>query len=102
MEEFVSARDFSGVVLVARKGQVLFQKAYSLANSSKFDPLRTNRAKSLFIRFHSMAEMSFFRIPETGNEPFLIVALYHVEHRSTRLGKLHWRKLSNLVSHPAE
>ena len=32
MDEFVSARDFSGVVLVARKGQVLFQKAYGLAN----------------------------------------------------------------------
>jgi CubicO group peptidase (beta-lactamase class C family) len=32
MEQFVSSRDFSGVVLVARKGQVLFQKAYGLAN----------------------------------------------------------------------
>jgi CubicO group peptidase (beta-lactamase class C family) len=32
MDQFVSSRDFSGVVLVARKGQVLFQKAYGLAN----------------------------------------------------------------------
>jgi len=32
MDEFVRARDFSGVVLVARNGQVLFQKAYGSAN----------------------------------------------------------------------
>jgi CubicO group peptidase (beta-lactamase class C family) len=32
MDEFVLARDFSGVVLVARNGQVLFQKAYGSAN----------------------------------------------------------------------
>lgn len=32
MDEFVSSRDFSGVVLVARNGQVLFEKAYGMAN----------------------------------------------------------------------
>jgi CubicO group peptidase (beta-lactamase class C family) len=32
MNEFVSSRDFSGVVLVARNGHVLFQKAYGMAN----------------------------------------------------------------------
>jgi hypothetical protein len=28
MDKFISSRDFSGVVLVARNGHVLFQKAY--------------------------------------------------------------------------
>jgi CubicO group peptidase (beta-lactamase class C family) len=32
MDQFVSSRDFSGVVLVARDGHALFQKAYGLAN----------------------------------------------------------------------
>jgi CubicO group peptidase (beta-lactamase class C family) len=32
MDQFVSSRDFSGAVLVARDGRVLFQKAYGLAN----------------------------------------------------------------------
>jgi len=32
MDQFVSSRDFSGVVLVARGGHVLFQKAYGMAN----------------------------------------------------------------------
>jgi len=32
MDQFVSARDFSGVVLVAPDGRVYFQKAYGLAN----------------------------------------------------------------------
>jgi CubicO group peptidase (beta-lactamase class C family) len=32
MDQFVSSRDFTGVVLVARDGHVLFQKAYGMAN----------------------------------------------------------------------
>jgi CubicO group peptidase (beta-lactamase class C family) len=32
MDQFVSSKDFSGAVLVARDGHVLFQKAYGLAN----------------------------------------------------------------------
>lgn len=32
MDQFVSSRDFSGAVLVARDGHVLFQRAYGLAN----------------------------------------------------------------------
>jgi CubicO group peptidase (beta-lactamase class C family) len=31
-DEFLRARDFSGVVLMARDGHVLFEKAYGLAN----------------------------------------------------------------------
>ena len=32
MDQFVSSRDFSGAVLVARDGHVLFQRAYGMAN----------------------------------------------------------------------
>jgi CubicO group peptidase (beta-lactamase class C family) len=32
MDQFVSSRVFSGAVLVARTGHVLFQKAYGMAN----------------------------------------------------------------------
>jgi CubicO group peptidase (beta-lactamase class C family) len=42
MDHFVSSRDFSGTVLVARDGRVLFQKAYGLANREHEVPNKLN------------------------------------------------------------
>src|SRR5438874_7170448 len=45
MDQFVSQRDFSGVVLVARDGHVLFQKAYGLANREHDVPVRAGHGE---------------------------------------------------------
>jgi len=60
MDQFVSSRDFSGVVLVARNGHVLFQRAYGLANREHGVPnkLETKfRLASLTKQFTAMAVM---------------------------------------------
>jgi CubicO group peptidase (beta-lactamase class C family) len=60
MNEFVSSRDFSGVVLVARNGHVLFQKAYGMANREHDVPntLETKfRVGSVTKQFTAMAVM---------------------------------------------
>jgi CubicO group peptidase (beta-lactamase class C family) len=60
MNEFVSSRDFSGVVLVARNGHVLFQKAYRVANREHDVPnkLETKfRVGSVTKQFTAMAVM---------------------------------------------
>lgn len=60
MDQFVSSRDFSGVVLVARDGRVLFEKAYGLANREHGVPnkLETKfRLASLTKQFTAMAVM---------------------------------------------
>jgi len=59
-DEFVSARDFSGVVLVARDGRSLFEKAYGLADSELDVPnkLETRfRLGSVTKQFTAMAVM---------------------------------------------
>src|SRR5215510_11833151 len=59
-DEFVSARNFSGVVLVARDGRVLFEKAYGLANRELAVPnkLETKfRLGSVTKQFTAMAVM---------------------------------------------
>jgi CubicO group peptidase (beta-lactamase class C family) len=60
MDQFVSSREFSGVVLVAREGHVLFEKAYGLANREHGVPnkLETKfRLASLTKQFTAMAVM---------------------------------------------
>ncbi len=60
MDQFLSARDFSGVVLVARDGRVLFQKAYGFANREHSVPnkLETKfRVGSVTKSFTAMAAM---------------------------------------------
>jgi CubicO group peptidase (beta-lactamase class C family) len=60
MDKFVSSRDFSGVVLVARNGHVLFQKAYGMANREHDVPnkLETKfRVGSVTKQFTAMAVM---------------------------------------------
>jgi CubicO group peptidase (beta-lactamase class C family) len=60
MDQFVSSRDFSGAVLVARDGRVLFQKAYGLANREHEVPNKLNtkfRLGSLTKQFTAMAVM---------------------------------------------
>src|SRR5437588_9234016 len=42
---------------------------------SKFDPFRTTRAKSPHIRLPSMAQVSFFRIPEARMSLFRVAVL---------------------------
>lgn len=42
---------------------------------SKFYPFRTTRAKSLLIRLPSVAQVSFFRIPEDGMRLLRVTAL---------------------------
>lgn len=60
MDEFVSSRDFSGVVLVARNGQVLFERAYGLANREHSVPNKLEtpfRLGSVTKQFTAMAVM---------------------------------------------
>jgi CubicO group peptidase (beta-lactamase class C family) len=60
MDKFISSRDFSGVVLVARNGHVLFQKAYGMANREHDAPnkLETKfRVGSVTKQFTAMAVM---------------------------------------------
>jgi CubicO group peptidase (beta-lactamase class C family) len=60
MDQFVSSKDFSGAVLVARDGRVLFQKAYGLANREHEVPNKLNtkfRLGSLTKQFTAMAVM---------------------------------------------
>lgn len=60
MDQFVSSRGFGGVVLVAREGHVLFQKAYGLANREHDVPnkLETKfRVGSVTKSFTAMAVM---------------------------------------------
>jgi CubicO group peptidase (beta-lactamase class C family) len=60
MDQFVSSRDFSGVVLVAREGHVLFQKAYGLANREHDVPNKVGtkfRVGSVTKQFTAMAVM---------------------------------------------
>jgi CubicO group peptidase (beta-lactamase class C family) len=60
MDKFVSSGDFSGVVLVARNGHVLFQKAYGMANREHDVPnkLETKfRVGSVTKQFTAMAVM---------------------------------------------
>jgi CubicO group peptidase (beta-lactamase class C family) len=60
MNEFVSSRDFSGVVLVARNGHVLFQKAYGMANREHEVPNKLGtkfRVASVTKQFTAMAVM---------------------------------------------
>src|SRR5215831_20349187 len=59
-DEFLSEREFSGVVLVARDGRVLFEKAYGLANRELAVPnkLETKfRLGSVTKQFTAMAVM---------------------------------------------
>jgi len=59
-DEFLSARDFNGVALVARDGRVLFEKAYGLANRELVVPnkLETKfRLGSVTKQFTAMAIM---------------------------------------------
>jgi CubicO group peptidase (beta-lactamase class C family) len=60
MDQFVSSKGFSGAVLVARDGHVLFQKAYGLANRENDVPnkLETKfRLGSITKQFTAMAVM---------------------------------------------
>ncbi len=60
MDQFVSSRDFSGVVLVARQGHVLFQKAYGSANREHDVPNKVGtkfRVGSVTKQFTAMAVM---------------------------------------------
>ncbi len=60
MNEFVTSRAFSGVVLVARDGHVLFQKAYGMANREHEVPNRLDtkfRMASVTKQFTAMAVM---------------------------------------------
>jgi CubicO group peptidase (beta-lactamase class C family) len=60
MDQFVSSRDFSGVVLVARDGHVLFERAYGLANREHDVPNKVGtkfRVGSVTKEFTAMAVM---------------------------------------------
>jgi CubicO group peptidase (beta-lactamase class C family) len=60
MDQFVSSRDFSGTVLVARSGHILFQRAYGMANREHDVPNKLNtkfRLGSLTKQFTAMAVM---------------------------------------------
>ena len=60
MDRFVSSRDFTGVVLVARQGHVIFEKAYGMANREHDVPNKLDskfRIGSMTKQFTAMAIM---------------------------------------------